>query len=140
MSLVPDVPDMSPRPVQPPVSVGQGKPHGIAALAHSVGKPQQRQNHGSVVGRQGAGLNGAGGGNQAAQAAGHYGKKVPAPFAAMAGATPVKPVSEHPGTKIVKGSAGGMHGHVRGQALGMTKRGVPDPQPDNSVSSSGDIE
>ncbi len=145
MAYLPGVPNAGPAPVAPTFkgptsSSGRGAPSGVAAIAQKVGKPGNTQHLGSVVGKTGAGLTGIGGGNQGAHGQGHYGKVAPPGLSGMTGGTPPKPVSEHGGTGMIKGSAGGIRTHVREGGLGPGRMSAPGPSNTNFSQQSGDSE
>lgn len=145
MSYLPGVPNMGPAPIGPtikvPSSVSVGKPSGIAAVAHGAGKPGNTQQLGSVVGKTGKGLTGIGGGNQAAHALNHYGKAPPPGISGMTGGSTVKPISEAgAGTRMIKGSGGGIRPHIRQGALGPGRMGAAGPSDSNYSQTSEDSE
>lgn len=145
MSLLPGVPDMSPKPVNPTVAVsskvGRGAPRGVAAIAHSVGKPGRTQHLGNITGRPGQGISNISGSAAGAAAANHYGKTPAAGLSGMTGGNTVKPISEsHGGVRMIKGSGGGIRPHVREGGLGPGRFSTPGPSDSNYSQSSEDSE
>lgn len=119
---------MGPKPVGPTISggakVSQGAPHGIAATAHSVGKPGNTEHLGSLIGRSGKGLTSAGGGDPTMHSINHYGKNPPALLGGAPMAAGVNPTA-HAGMTAIRG--GSMGKHVRKDGLGAGKMGMPSP-------------
>jgi hypothetical protein len=145
MGYLPGVPDMGPKPVSPtiasPSKVGVGKPTGISATAHSVGKPGNTQHFGSVVGKTGKGISALGGGNPAAHAFNQYGKPGKGP-GALGGAQITGGVdpTAHKGSMVVRGQSGAMRPHVRMGGLGPGKESTPGPSDTDYSMQSGDTE
>lgn len=129
MSYLPGVPNMGPAPVSP-VSTGAnttvGKPGGIAAIAHGVGKPSNTQHLGSIIGLPGKGSTSVGGGDPMAHSLSQYMKTA-------GGAQP----TAHAGVKnAIRG--GKMGPHVKRGGLGQGPMGMPGP--DDNVNTSQDTE
>lgn len=149
MAYLPGVPDTGPAPVAPSLAQGVakvdvGKPSGIAAVAHSVGKPGNTEQLHSVVGRTGKGLTSVGGGNPMTHSLNHYGKVASA--GSLAGqllgsstGTGVDP-TKHAGASIVRGESGSpMRKHLRTGGLGNGPMGMPGPS-DQDVNTTQDTE
>jgi hypothetical protein len=144
MSYLPGVPDMGPAPVSPTIktsaSLGVGKPKGISAVAHSVGKPGNTQHLGTVVGRTGKGITALGGGSPSAHAQNNYGKvKTPGLLGGQSMSPGTDPTA-HAGAKMIRGQSGAMRSHVREGGLGPGKMSTPGPSNSDYSMNSGDTE
>jgi hypothetical protein len=144
MSYLPGVPDMGPAPVSPtissPAKLGVGKPKGISAVAHSVGKPGNTQHLGSVVGRTGKGITALGGGSPAAHAVNNYGKKSTPGLLGGQLMGAGKDPTAHAGATMIRGQSGAMRPHVRMGGLGPGKESTPGPSNTDYSMNSGDTE
>ena len=135
---------MGPKPVSPTISspskVGVGKPSGISAIAHSVGKPGNTQHLGSVVGKTGKGISALGGGSPAAHSMNNYGKqKAPGLLGGQQMTGGVDPTA-HKGAMVIRGQSGAMRPHVRMGGLGPGKESTPGPSDTDYSMQSGDTE
>lgn len=145
MAYLPGVPNVGPAPVSPTVkiapSIGVGRPHGIAAVAASVGKPGNTEHLGSVVGRTGKGISNLGGGDSALHSLNNYGKtpKAPALLGGSQGAGGIDPTA-HMGTKMIRGGSGTMKRNIRSGGLGPGFAGAPGPSDTNYSMQSEDTE
>lgn len=144
MSYLPGVPDMGPAPVSPtiktPSSLGVGRPHGIAAVAHTVGKPGRTQDLGSVVGRTGKGISTLTGGDPLAHSMNHYGKAAPPALLGGSQMTGGVDPTEHAGVKQVRGGSGGIRANPRTGGIGPGKMSTPGPSNTNYSMNSSDVE
>lgn len=128
MSLLPGVPNMGPKPVMPSISPGIHGNTGAAGktFAHADPKGARAQSLGSPYTGPRATVDR---GDPLTRMMGHYGKTPPAGMAGMAGSAPPIDPTAHAGSKMVRGSGGGMRPHIRQGGLG--------PKPVNSMGGTG---
>lgn len=112
---------------------------GIAAIAHSVGKPGRTEHIGSIVGRRGAGLSTQTGGDPLAHSMGHYGKDGVPLLAGAPMPASVDPTS-HAGARMIRGGTGGMRSHIRQGGLGPGNMSTPGPSNTDYSMNSSDTE
>lgn len=143
MAYLPGVPNVGPAPVNPTISAPAhtsiGKPAGIAAVAHTVGKPGNTQHFGSVVGRTGSGISALGGGSSAQHSMNDYGKKPPALLGGEQMAGGMDPTA-HKGASMIRGGSGGMRTHIREGGLGPGPMSTPGPSDTDYSMNSSDTE